>query len=223
MYYTDHPEGLAHVTLDQETLLLNAESDEELTVRWNPQSILTAMDPSSYTVDITLYRFVIQPDDGVQLQSFVHVMRNQENNGIVMFSVPDSNSQNPLISERIHPVAIRVSIGRPAQPNSETTSLINFLGRSGERNSQGLVGQWTSTLYYSDAARFNRLCIAWSETQEMTGEQIRDRLPPCPPRVDQAQTPNSGMTEDSGYWIEKTNRFLHPGAATCFRQSTFTR
>ena len=207
-----HHEKTAHITLDQETVLLNVsqDSEDQLTIRWDPQSILPTIDPSSYLVDIALYRFNRQ---SLQLQYFLHVMRNHNNNGTATFSVPESNE---IISFDVYPVALRISIGRPT---SETSSLINRLVGGPE-----LVAQWTSTLYYVYSPQFMGLCDQWYNRQDVNiGEQIRDRLPPCPPRVDQARTPNSGMTEDSGYWIEKTNRFLHPGAATCFRQSTFTR
>lgn len=202
-------------------MLLSPESDEQLTIRWNPQSILPTMEPLSYTIDITLYRFEKSSDNLADLRSFLRIVRDHKNNGTATFSVPESN--DPSVSRDIHPVAIRISVGRPSQSNSDTASLINILGYRVEERSLGLVAQWTSTLYYHDSPSFRQLCTRWSQNQQTPGETIVDRLPPCPRRVDQARAPNSGLTEDRGYWIQKANRFFHSGAATCFRQSTFTR
>ena len=219
--FAEKSEESTHVLLDGETVLLSPDGDEQLTIRWNPRSILPTMEPLSYTVDITLYRFERSSDNHVSFQHFLNIMRDQENNGTVTFSVPESN--DPSISRDIHPVAIRISIGRALQSNSDTASLINVLGYRVEERSLGLVAQWTSTLYYHDSPSFRQLCTQWSQNQQTPGETIVERLPPCPRRVDQARAPNSGLTEDRGYWIQKANRFFHPRAATCFRQSTFTR
>ena len=218
--YIEHPDSTAHIRLEQETLLLNVDSDERLNITWNPQSLLPTMDPSLYTVDITLYRFRLDSENQVQFSYFLHVMRDHANSGTALFTAPESNESGG----DIHPIAIRVSVGRASSSSPDASSVIGRLGRSIEGDTLGVVAQWTSTLYYLDSPRFSRLCNEWSMNQGRgVGEAVRNRLPPCPPRLDQAQAPNSGLSEDSGYWILKSNRFFHPGAATCFRQSTFDR
>ena len=164
-------------------------------------------------VDINLYRFERSSDvhNPIVLQHYIDIMRNQQNNGTATFPVPESNVFTT--SNNIYPVAIKISIGRPLQANS--TLIIDLSGRA---------ALWTSTLYYLEYPQFGGFCRDWINSQTFgIGEAIRERLPPCPWRVDQARAPNSGLTEDRGYWIQKANRFFHPGAATCFRQSTFTR
>ena len=190
------------------------DSEEQLNITWDPQSLLPTIDPSLYTVDITLYRFQLDADNQVQFSYFLHVMRDHTNNGTALFTAPESNESGG----NIYPVVIRVSVGTPTSAsNSETSSMISRFGRSGDS-----VAQWTSTMYYLDSLRFQTMCTDWSRNQEI-GEAVRNRLPPCPPRIDQARAPNSGLSEDSGYWIEKSNRFFHPMAATCFRQNSFDR
>ena len=206
--------------LEQDTLLLDQESEERLSITWDPQSFLPTIEPSSYTVDISLFYFERRTG---QLRYTLHIMNNHANSGSATFSAPESNAGS--LSEVISPVAVRVSVGRPTQSNADSAFIVNHLGSSGTRgeDSLGVVSQWTSTLYYFDRVPSN-LCTQWSDNQQPTSiAEIRSRLPPCPPRVDQARAPNSGLKEDSGYWIQKSNRFFHPGAATCFRQSSFTR
>ena len=177
------------------------------------------MDPFLYTVDITLYRFQLDSENQVRFSYFLHVLRDHANNGTALFTAPESNEPGV-----IYPVAIRISVGRANSSSPDVSSVIGRLGRSTQRP-RGVVAQWTSTLFYLDSPQFSRLIRAWSTSQQGTGigEAVRNRLPPCPPRMDQARAPNSGMSEDSGYWIQKSNRFFHPVAATCFRQSTFER
>lgn len=173
-------------------------------------------------MDITLYRFQLDADNQVQFSYFLHVMRDHTNSGTALFTAPESNESGG----NIYPVIIRISVGRPMSiSNPEVSSMISSFGRSVEGNALGSVAQWTSTMYYMDSPRINMLCNQWSMDQEdeRIGDIVRNRLPPCPPRIDQARAPNSGLSEDSGYWIQKSNRFFHPTAATCFRQSSFDR
>lgn len=211
------PEDTAYVRLEQDTLLLDQDSRERLTVRWDPQSILPTMEPSSYTVDIALFRFFTDSDGRGEYRHYLNLMRDQDNNGMAMFFVPENNEVTP----NVYPVAVRISVGRsrPLQP----MEIIDRLGRS-EEGAMGAVAQWTSTLYYAVSLGLEELCRRWSQSQPTDiGETIRTRLPPCPPRVDQARAPNSGFKEELGYWTQKANSFFHPGAATCFRQNTFAR
>lgn len=208
------PEDTDHVQLDQNTLLLNRESPETITVTWDPPSLLPTMDPSSYRVNISLYRFISNTDGGGEFRPFSDIgLTNQENNGRAVFSAEAIGSDGLELD--VYPVAVRISVAGPSQA-TEQSSILNRLS--------GIVAQWTSTLYYALSMRLETLCIRWCATQRTgIGESIRNRLPPCPPRVDQARTPNSGFTEDSGFWTQQTNRFFHPDAATCFRQNSFTR
>ena len=210
------PEDTDDVRLDQDSILLSQGSADAITVTWDPLSILPIMDASLYTVDIALYRLYTNPDGvpGGEYRPFLNILRDAPNNGIAVFPVP---SNDELVPE-VYPVSVRISVGsRTDFETSEEPSIIDGVGRSSTLS--GLVAQWTSTLYYSVSMRLEARCVRWCARQETgIGERIRNRLPACPPRVDQARTQNSGLKEDSGFWTVRTNRFFHPEADTCFRQ-----
>jgi len=61
-------------------------------------------------------------------------------------------------------------------------------------------------------------CKKWCDEQPPNiGQEILDRLPPCPPTVQQAHVDNRFQLDN------RLIRFFHPGAENCFRQSTITR
>ena len=85
-------------------------------------------------------------------------------------------------------------------------------------------------------ARQRELCEAWSAVQPTNiGQEILNRLPPCPRRVTDVQAPNSGFSEEKflsyipiigtiqNYFgttlVDDSFRtFFHPGTTSCFRQ-----
>lgn len=221
------PESTDHVQLESDSVLLSSDNFENIQVRWEPESLFQTMDPSSYTVDISLY-LLRDSESGNEIRKLHDFVENLPNSGNAFFPVPTSTDIE-LDENNVYEVSVRISISRPNRLGGTTeeaeTSLIETLS--------GRVAQWTSTIYYAHgvnniAARLGitleRRCIDWCRDQpEGIGETILNRLPPCPPRVDQARAPNSGFAEDLGYWTRQSNRFFHPEAATCFRQSTFTR
>lgn len=132
-----------------------------------------------------------------------------------------------------YPVAIRVTVASTAQgfPSKRQTdaTLLRKLIRLGIR-----VNIWTRVAYYivTIRERLENYCDEWSRRQPQgIGNAILERLPPCPCTEAQARSPNSGFQEErlSSYIYGITifddffRTFFHPGTASCFRQTTFTR
>ena len=203
-----------------------------LTVTWDPQMLLPVQDPASYRVDIGLYRLNLNTGEGVELSSLAN---NVENSGRRNVTVPPifDNLSGGRMQTDAYPVAIRVTVASTAQgfPSKRQTdaTLLRKLIRLGLR-----VNIWTRVAYYivTIRAQSEHYCNEWSRRQPQgIGSAILERLPPCPCTEAQARSPNSGFQEErlSSYIHGITifdgifRNFFHPGTASCFRQTTFTR
>ena len=218
-------------------LLLPGTTTMRLT--WDPQMILPVQDPSSYSVNVELYRFNLDTGGWIK---FTDLARNVPNSGTL-----DSVTVPPIIDNQsggrsqtdVHAVAIRVVVGEASTAPSKRQTDTSLLGMLRPLRPLLIPSIWTGISYYYAPQFFEQrpsddlrsLCDAWSRRQlPDIGNTIVERLPPCPCTEAQARSPNSGFVEDrlsSSIGItsfdDHWRTFFHPRTTSCFRQATFTR
>ena len=216
------------VNFDPPSLLLRPSTT--LTVTWDPQMLLPLQDPASYRVDIGLYRLNLNTGEGVELSSLASNVENSGRRDVTIPTIFDNLSGGRMQTDA-YPVAIHVTVASTApeflSKRQTDTTLLRKLIRFGLR-----INVWTGIAYYIATTLSERYCNEWSRRQPLdNGNSINRRLPPCPCTEDQARSPNSGFQEErlSSYIYDVTifddlwRNFFHPGTASCFRQTTFTR
>ena len=193
------------ITLDQGTMLLTA--GNRITVRWDPDSLLPLVQSSSFSVDISLFRF---NDDAQTWVHFLSLAEEHPNTGAADFTVPFSNE----VVRDIYPVTLQLSINRPSSPSRRqtTSSLVRTAGSLVRR---------AVHVYYGGSASLRLLCTAWYYTEPSgMGELLLGQVPNCCATEAGAELPNTDFVRDN-----RLISFFHPEADTCFRQkpSTITR
>ena len=85
---------------------------------------------------------------------------------------------------------------------------------------KGQVAQWSHAVYVHGSNFLRDKCDEWCENEpEGIGEEILERLPPCPPTVAQARADSVFEEEDLG---DSFREIFHPNTSSCFRQVVFT-
>ena len=186
--YIVFPDESNDITFEQDTLLLDQSSDNKFTVHWDPQSLLPLLDPSSFTVNIALYRLDI---DKEELKPFLDVINGHPNTGTAKFSVPEGNEIEP----EVYPVALRISVG-PEMEVSGTQGRVTQFFLDVKNYARDAVHQWLLNRYYTKSQDVNALdkCIEWYRSQPPNiGEDILNRVPACCETQEKAAQPNSGF------------------------------
>ena len=155
-------------------------------VRWSPVSVFPLELPNSYTVDIDM----LQMNANGVANKF-SLVKDIPNTGLADVRVPSIDATASLEGP-VSPVIVQVSLSDKALSRSRSKRAIF----------RSLV---TKTVVYA-AVRYLKkitqqtqasLCKAWSlEEPEGIGEEILNRLPPCPRRIQDIRIPNSGFTEE---------------------------
>ena len=193
--------------------------------------LLPLQNPASYRVEIGLYRLNLNTGEGVELSSLASNVENSGRRDVTIPSIFDNVSGGRMQTDA-YPVVIQVTVASTApeflSKRQTDATLLQELTREGLR-----VNIWTGVAYYINLRTLSeRYCNEWSQRQPLDiGNTTRDRLPPCPCTEAQARSPNSGFREErlSSYIYNITifdglwRTFFHPGTASCFRQTTFTR
>ena len=192
------------------TLFLEPKSTVKLD--WNP-NILPYIDPQSYKVDILLYEI----DEMSGSLSSPHVLKKAINN------TGSNEVEIPILRKTEIPAApVAIKVGEAMDPSSRRK-------RRAVDDSQ-LGGVW-SGIFFSTAAPNNfffprRSCDSWSlEEGDDIGPALLANVLPCPPRLEQARLPNSGLVEvnfDSVFRSSNYNKqyqlYLHGNTSICFQQ-----
>ena len=179
---------------------------------WNP-NILPYIDPQSYKVDILLYEI----DEMSGSLSSPHVLKKAIDN------TGSNEVEIPILRKAKVPAApVAIKVGEAMESSSRRK-------RSTADDSQ-LGGVW-SGIFFSAAARQNYIfrrnkCDSWSnEEGEDIGPALLATVLPCPPRLEQARLPNSGLIEvnfDSVFRSSNYNKqyqlYLHSNTSVCFQQ-----
>ena len=179
-------------------------------IHWSPDSIVpphlqeTFTVTNDYHVDISLYLLNFTSRNFVFIEKLAS---DVPNTGIYEITVPLVN-----LSESFTIGIIGISLSE------------QFVSRSTRnvftKNALGLLKRAPKFgLFYIGASLVARaICSLWrlSEAEDI-GKTLLNRLPPCPPTRACAEN-DLGFKEESFLLF-----FFHPGASSCFRQTSFTR
>ena len=191
-------------------LLLSA--SEQVTLNYDPASVLPGETPGSYQVDVLLYSMDVASGEWEELEV---ILMSTPNSGSLSISLPE------VLTNSIHPIAFFIGTSTSASTSS-SPSTVQALRQSGLR-----AGIFSSVLYYSahrtslESTR-QSACDSWynNPSSGATLSQV-----PCPCILEQAALPTSGfelMNFTSifgrrGYHLQWQSTF-HPGAQACYQQ-----
>ena len=175
---------------------------------WSPQFIIPFEDPSTYTVDIVLHEYDVIGNIWKELETLA---TNVPNSGERSVTIMADNNHLSNINTVVCQVAIQITVGRAA-------------------SNMGSIGIWSGRAYMALLSELRKRCEAWCESQPANiGQEILDRLPPCPPTVQRAVEDSRFQEETLSSRIyatmfdDQSRNFFHEGAASCFRQTTIIR
>lgn len=213
-------------------------SNTEVNVQWSPESIFPMEPPDSYEVDINLLELSLETGTWTRL---VTLGTDLPNNGFANVRIPSTIlTEDDSFESSISSVVIQVSLSANSTREGRLikrgvfSDLLRQLGRFGLRTIRNSPMRFLMRLARQAAQRV--LCETWSVLQPHNiGQEILNRLPPCPRRVSDARRANSGFTEErfsSHIPIVGTiqdylgttlvddafRTYFHPGTASCFRQ-----
>ena len=215
-------------------------------VYWSPQAILPVESPESYSVDIHLMELNLATG---KWEHLVTLGTDLTNNGSADVRISEIETIEIGAVENLNssasPVVVQVSVSSAstsamAMSKRQTASnVLRKLGRFALRTLKNSPVRYLRKLARQAAQRF--LCEKWGLLQpENIGQEILDRLPPCPPTSAGARAPNSGFREerlsssirvvgqvqkflDTTIIDDKFREFFHPRTSSCFRQTVTDR
>jgi len=174
-------------------------SGTPIKVYWSPRTILPLEPPESYSVDIELMELNLT--SGVW-KRLVGLGTNLNNNGYAEVMIPNIKAVDDFDSS-VSPVVVQVSVSSASTSviDNETSkrgivsNLLTKLGRFALRTLKNSPVRYLKKLARQAVQRF--LCEAWGLLQpDNIGQEILDRLPPCPRTAASARAQNSGFKEE---------------------------
>ena len=209
-------------------------------VRWSPVSVFPLELPNSYTVDIDMLQM-----NANGVANKISLVKDIPNTGLADVSVPSIDATASL-EEPVSPVIVQVSLSSNMSSRSQSirNEIFQSLGSLGKKTVVNAPVRYLRKVVQQTQAS---LCESWSlEEPEGIGQEILNRLPPCPLRIRDIRIPNSGFTEEKfssllpvigavgnidlpvvgrigdhiGFTVidDKFREFFHPGTSSCFRQ-----
>ena len=176
---------------------------DSVTLQWDKE-ILPYEEASSYTVDIILYEVKTAT---ASLRVLKTLYSNVLNSGAQTVTIPERKVQTQTGRTTDAPaiaVVLSVAASKPTIPLQQ-------------------AGVWTGIIFLAGGPQTLRHeCRVWNSKD---GGVVDIGVLPCPPMVNQARLPNSGLIEESYESISGSTTYhrqfistFHPGAESCFRQ-----
>ena len=211
------------------------ESGARITVFWSPLSIFPLVDEDSYTVDITVRVLDIGTGEWKTLATLASDLPNNGEAGVTIPDIPEleafENSLNPVVIE----VGVSAtSMVADTRKRGLLSDVLQKIGRLGLRIIKQMPMRIIQKTIRQAAQRL--ACEAWAEfvEDENIGQEINNRLPPCPCTADRAAL-DRGFREEKLSSVVKVvgqvqdffgttiaddafRNYFHPGAASCYRQ-----
>ena len=211
-------------------------SNTEVDVQWSPESIFPMEYPGSYEVDINLLELSIETGTWTRLAT---LGTDLPNSGVATVRIPSIQTEDNRFESAISSIVIQVSLSANSTNEGRLikrgifSSLLRRLGQFGLATSRNSPMRFLRNLPSPVDQR--NFCELWSAVQPPNiGQEILNRLPPCPRRVRDARRPNSGFTEERfsshipiigtiqnylGTTLvdDAFRTYFHPDTASCFR------
>ena len=162
-------------------------------VNWSPVSIFPMEPPNTYNVDIDLIEMNIATENFKKLLSLASDIPNTGSMTVRMPNVEEAE----LWQDSISPVIVQVSISNNTinEARKKRNTASGILTRLAYK-----VARYAPVRYVKKLARqaTQRIaCEAWGMLESPNiAQDILNRLPPCPSRIRDIMTPNSGFTEE---------------------------
>ena len=213
-------------------------ADTVVRVQWSPESILPLEAPDNYVVDIELLEMNMETGFWNKIAA---LETGLPNNGIADVRIPSIQLEENVVETSISPVIIQVALNA-SSTRTKRGAFNNFLeklGRFALKTIKNSPMRFLKKLARQAVQR--ALCEIWGALQPPNiGQEILNRLPPCPRRVRDARRPNSGFTEERFSSLvpivgavqnylgttlvdDAFRTYFHPGTASCFRQRVIDR
>ena len=226
----------AHGVDVEPSLLLQSGTDFQ--VRWDPQAVLPVVrDPGSFAVNVYVYTHNYKEREWVENINY----KGLPNNGRASIRLGVMRDKESVVATCIH-----ISVGKATNSSSVTTkellervggAVIPFPERAGLWS--GLlfstfskIGLPTNRVRESLLKKFSKKCNAWhSQKAEIISDDVIKALPSCPPTLNRAQFPNSGLEEqrldsilyNTDYHNAWMTYFHQLDATKCFTQIIVAR
>lgn len=209
------------------------DTNTSIEVSWKPNDIFPAIeDPNSFSVDVYVYAYDFNKGKWIR----IHKQTNLPNSGqasFTLFYLP-SDLRNILSAAIIH-----VTVGK-VNSTSMNKDLIERI-QMATIPFPHRIGIWSGLLFVTDAnnrgqrlgnLKFELQCLKWRLNCRKRQDNINlgEVLPPCPPTLDRALLPNSGLEEMrfnsllfSSNYHSQLMKLFHPGVSKCFVQAIVSR
>ena len=203
---------------------LQVDTSTKIDLVWNPNEIFPAIqDPDSFLVDVIVYVYDFKKNTWEENSKH----RDLPNDGratIRLIALPQD------LRDVISPAIIHVTVGdvNGGSTNAEIIQSIHNANISFPRR----VGIWSGVLFATQTKETQEdinleSCTKWQMRQVEINLQ---NTIPCPPTIDRAQLPNSGLEElryeslifTTTYHSQIMDLF-HPGVSKCFVQAIVSR
>ena len=221
-----------NVYIANNDLMLSAAS--ELQVQWSPQSIFPMAEPETYCVDIDLFEMNSETGEWNVLYS---LDKDLPNTGMATVKLPNDEVQGTIESS-FTTVVIRVTLGsfKETEITKRGVSLFQKILSLATRLVTAALSPIRFLAKLGRQAVQRAFCEVWSATQpDGIGQEILNRVPPCPLRIRDILTPSSGFVEErlstsvplvgdiqevlgTSLIDDQFRQFFHPGTDRCFRQ-----
>ena len=224
----------AHEVDVQPSIVVDSRTNLEIT--WDPTNVFPSVeDPNSFMVNMYIYMYNYEKNTWETNTKRI----NRQNSGHAMLRMG-------ALEKVVKATCIHVTVGRVNDTSvDDDGKLIESLHSTKSIPFPSRVGIWSGLFFSVFNSRtatdkraktirrdlFNRRCSGWrSRMKETIPDDVIKSLPPCPPTLDRAQLPNSGLEEESfesslystSYHSQWMSTF-HPGASICYEQATVTR
>ena len=194
-------------------------SNDTVEISWDKDSLLPPSIAEEFNVVVTvdIQLFELNTETG-NTQFIMNLASNLSNTGLYNFMIPSMFDE---MSTAVFQVTIAEVISiSPTEILRVYRDVGPIIDQIKVDQSKGQIAQWSEPVYMYGSNFLRDLCDEWCENEpEGIGEEILERLPPCPPTLPQARADSVFDEEDHG---DDFREFFHRGTFSCFRQVVFT-
>lgn len=179
------------VYLDNDDLLFS--EGTVINIRWSPVSIFPMELPNTYSVDIDLLEMNMATGGWSKLMTLASDIPNTGLSNVRIPNVRETETVEDSISLVVVQVGIsNNTLNQATQKRNVESGIFRRLGRFALKT---LINAPVRYLARTVLQRIS--CEAWGLLQPPNvGQDILNRLPPCPTRIRDIRTPTSGFTEE---------------------------